>query len=539
LWLSLSNPILMRNETKSLTLEQLQQQNAQLEQQYRQQEQKLAELSAKLKWYEEQFRLAQHKRFGASSEKTNPDQLELNLFNEAEVLATPQGQEPEMEKVTYERRKSTGKREADLSDLPVETLTYQPTECEQVCTCCGGSLHEMSTETRSEIAVVPPQIKVVRHVRQVYACRHCERHELQTPIVTAPMPRPVYPGSLASPSAMAYVMCGKYVDGLPLYRQEQQFARLGYTLSRQTMANWMIYGAEQWLLPVVEEMKRHLRKQDSLHADETTLQVLREPGKSAESTSYMWLYRTGRDTASAVIYDYQRTRGGEHPRDFLAGFRGYLHVDGYADYHKVNGVTLVGCWAHARRKYDEALKAAPEAKGNPGTVAAQGLAYCNQLYAIERKLKDSTPEERYNMREEQSRPVLEAYHAWLRQQRSRTMPKSLIGQAIAYSLNQWDKLTAFLKDGRLEIDNNRSERSIKPFVIGRKNWLFANTPRGAKASAAIYSVIETAKENGLHPFRYLTYLFEQLPQLPDLREPKVLEPFMPWSSSLPDTCRGS
>lgn len=528
--LDLSKSYPMKTNVESMTLEEFQQQNAKLEQQNE-------ELSAKLKWYEEQFRLAQHKRFGASSEKTNPDQLELNLFNEAEVLATPKGQKPEMEKVTYERRKSVGKREADLSDLPVETVTYELAEDEQVCTCCGGALHEMTTETRSEIAVVPPQVKVVRHVRQVYACRHCERHELQTPIVTAPMPKPVYPGSLASPSAMAYVMCQKYVDGLPLYRQEQQFSRLGYALSRQTMANWTIYGAEQWLLPVVAEMKRHLQKQDMLHADETTLQVLREPGKSAESMSYLWLYRTGRGVPPALIYDYQRTRSGEHPRDFLAGFTGYLHVDGYAGYHKVKNVTLVGCWAHARRKYDEALKAAPEAKGNPATVAAQGLAYCNQLFAIERELKESTPEERHKVREAQSRPVLEAYQTWLRQQKSRTMPKSLIGQAIAYSLNQWDKLTAFLKDGRLEIDNNRSERSIKPFVIGRKNWLFANTPRGAKASSAIYSVIETAKENGLDPFRYLIYLFEQLPQLADLEASNALERLMPWSQSLPDSCR--
>ena len=527
----------MKTETETLTLEQLQQQNAKLEQQNTQQARELAELSAKLQWYEEQFRLAQQKRFGASSEKTHPDQLELNLFNEAEVLATPQGQEPEMEKITYERRKTSGKREADLSKLPVETVTYTLEENEQICACCGGALHEMSTETRSEIAIVPPQVKVVRHVRQVYACRHCERNELQTPIVTAPMPKPVVPGSLASPSAMAHVMCQKYVEGLPLHRQEQQFARLGYTLSRQTMANWMIYGAEKWLMPVVSEMKRYLLKQEALHADETTLQVLREPGKSAESVSYLWLYRTGRDIQPAVVYDYQRTRGGEHPRNFLSGFKGYLHVDGYPGYHKVTGVTLVGCWAHARRKYDEALKAAPEATGHPETVAAGGLAYCNQLFAIERELKEATPEERHKARAERSRPVLDAYYAWLRQQKSRTMPKSLIGQAITYSLNQWEKLTAFLKDGRLEIDNNRSERSMKPFVIGRKNWLFANTPRGAAASAAIYSVIETAKENGLHPFRYLMYLFEQLPQLENPQDSQALEPFMPWSSSLPDSCR--
>ncbi len=205
-------------------------------------------------------------------------------------------------------------------------------------------------------------------------------------------------------------------------------------------------------------------------------------------------------------------------------------------YHKVAGATLVGCWAHARRKYDEALKAAPQAKGQSETVAGQGLAYCNALFAIERDLKDAAPEERHAERQKRSLPVVEAYSAWLRQQRSRTLSKSLLGQAIAYSLNQWEKLTAFLKDGRLEIDNNRSERSIKPFVIGRKNWLFANTPRGAKASAAIYSVIETAKENGLHPFQYLKYLFEQLPQLPDSQDLEALEPFLPWSSSLPLTC---
>lgn len=180
---------------------------------------------------------------------------------------------------------------------------------------------------------------------------------------------------------------------------------------------------------------------------------------------------------------------------------------------------------------------APEAKGNPETVAAQGLAYCHRLYSIERGLQEATPEERYQVRAERSQPVLDAYYAWLRQQKSRTMPRSLVGQAIAYSLNQWEKLTAFLKDGRLELDNNRSERSIKLFVIGRKNWLFASTPRGAVASAAIYSVIETAKENGMHPFRYLVYLFERLPQLADVKEPQALEPYLPWSPSLPDSCR--
>jgi transposase len=496
----------------------------------------IAELTAKLKWYEEQFRLAQQKRFGASSEKTHPDQLELNLFNEAETLAPATADEPSVETVTYSRKKPDS-REAKLDKFPVETIPYELPESEQVCSCCGGPLHEMSTETRNEITIIPPEVKVTRHVRQVYACRHCEREEIRTPIVTAPMPKPVYPGSLASPSSMAYVMSQKYVDSQPLYRQEQQFARLGLTLSRQTLAGWMLYGADQWLSLLVQRMQEHLLQQEVLHADETTLQVLREPGKAAQSESYLWLYRSGRMGPPIVLYDYRPTRGGEHPRNFLAGFSGYLHVDGYAGYHKVKGVTLVGCWAHARRKFDEALKVLPASQNQMETAAHQGLAFCNQLFTIERDLKEASPEERHCARTERSRPVLEAYSAWLRQQRGKVLPKSKLGEAITYSLNQWDKLTAFLADGRLEIDNNRSERSIKPFVIGRKNWLFANTPRGAKASATIYSVIETAKENGLNPFQYLKYLFEQLPQLDVPKDPQALDELLPWSSKIPLTCR--
>lgn len=522
----------MENQTKSttFTIDELAEQNAKLVQQN-------AELAAKLKWYEEQFRLAQQKRFGASSEKTHPDQLEMNLFNEAEVLATPASEEPNRETVTYSRKKSTGHREAKLDGFPVETIHYTLLEEEQVCSCCSGALHEMSTEIRNEITVIPAEVKVTRHVRHVYACRRCEREEIRTPIVTAPMPKPVYPGSLASPSIMAYVMSQKYVDSQPLYRQEQQFARLGLTISRQTLANWMMVGADQWLSLLTERMKEHLLMQDILHADETTLQVLREPGKSAESQSYLWLYRTGRMGPPIVLYDYRPSRGGEHPRNYLAGFGGYLHVDGYPGYHKVKNVTLVGCWSHARRKYDEALKVLPPSQEKTGTAAEHGLQFCNQLFSIERELKEKTPEERHAIRQERSRPVLDAYFAWLKQQRSRTLPKSKLGEAITYSLNQWEKLTAFLNDGRLELDNNRSERSIKPFVIGRKNWLFANTPRGAKASAIIYSVIETAKENDLNPFKYLTYLFEQLPQLPDLKDPEALDKLLPWSKSLPLICR--
>lgn len=514
-------------DTTSPTIEELQQQNVKLEQ-------LVTELNAKLTWYEEQFRLNQQKRFGASSKQTHPDQLQL--FNEAETVADPAQEEPSVETITYRRKKEKGQREALLANLPVETVEYRLPQEEQSCSCCGGAMHEMSTEIRQELSNIPAQVKVVKHVRYVYACRHCEQKEENTPVVTTPMPGPVYTGSLASPSIMAYIMSQKYVESLPLYRQEQQFARLGVKLSRQTMANWMIHGAQTWLKPLYRLMHQHLCEQDVLHADETTLQVLREPGRAAQTTSYIWLYRTGRHGPPVILYEYQPTRGGEHPRTFLSDFQGYLHVDGYPGYHKVSGVTLVGCWSHARRKYDEALKALPASKQTTPVVAQEGLDFCNRLFAVERKIKEASPEQRYTIRKEESRPILNAFSTWLRYQRPRVLPKSALGQAIGYCLNQWDKLEAFMLDGRLEIDNNRSERSIKPFVIGRKNFMFTNTPRGAESSAIIYSLIETAKENGLNPFTYLTYLFEQLPQLSDLKDVETVDKFLPWSSTLPINC---
>jgi transposase len=500
---------------------------------YQKLQQQVEELTAKLQWYEEQFRLSKQRQYGASSEKTSSDQLELPLFNEAEVTANPEVSEPTVETITYQRKKKQGERQAKLENLPTETVEYRLPEEEQVCSCCNGVLHEMSTEVRQELKVIPAEVQVVKHVRYVYACRHCERHEIQTPIVTASMPAPVYPGSLASPSAMAYLMNQKYVEAMPLYRQEKQWDRLGIPLSRQTMANWMIYGATTWLRLLCDRMAEHLLKQDILHADETTLQVLSEPGRSAMSSSYLWLYRTGREGPPVILYDYQQTRASKHPQRFLAGFRGYLHVDGYAGYNGLSAVTLVGCWAHARRKFAEALKSLPASANSTAVTAQEGLAFCNQLFAIEREAKEMSPEERLALRIESSQPVLEAFFAWLRIQTPKVLPKSALGQAIKYCRNQWERLEAFLADGRLEIDNNRSERSIKPFVIGRKNWLFANSTRGARSSAIIYSIVETAKENGLNPLNYLTYLFEELPNL----DTKHLDTLLPWSPTIPDRCR--
>ena len=498
------------------------------------QKQKIAELTAKVIWFEEQFRLSQHRNFGRSSEQQAGSQ-QLSIFNEAEVEAKTKA-EPTIEEITYRRRKKQGKREEKLENLPVETIEYRLSDEERVCSCCGGELHEMSTEVRQELKIIPAEVSVVKHVRHVYACRRRERENVKTPIVTAPMPKPVLPGSLDSPSSMAYIMSQKYVEGMPLYRQEQHLARSGVDLSRQTLANWLLKGSELWLQPLFQRMHEHLLEQDILHADETTLQVLQEPGRGAGSTSYIWLYRTGRDGPQMVLFDYQTTRASKHPVKFLAGFKGYLHVDGYAGYNAIPNVTLVGCFAHARRKFNDALKALPPGQKDADVPAKEGLNFCNQLFSIERKLAELTPEERYKQRLELSRPVLEAFSAWVKYQTPRVLPKSALGQAIAYCKNQWPKLIAFLQDGRLEIDNNRSERSIKPFVIGRKNWMFANTPRGATASATIYSIVESAKENGLNPYSYLRYLFEQLPNM-DIQDKVALDTMLPWADEIPEFCR--
>lgn len=499
------------------------------------QEQHIAELNAKLKWYEEQYRLSQQKQFGSSSEKSDVDQL--NLFNEAEDTADPKLQEPTLETITYERRKKqVGQRAEKIKDLPVEVIEYRLEEHEQICPCCQGALHEMSTQVRQEIKVIPAQVSVVKHMQYIYACRRCEQENVTTPIIKAEMPKPLLPGSLASSSMLAYIMDQKYTLSLPLYRQEQQFSRMGVELSRQTMANWMVNAADPWLKIIYDQMHKQLLQRDILHADETTLQVLKEPGRAAETKSYMWLYRTGRDGPPIVVYDYQTTRASKHPISFLTGFKGYIHTDGYSGYDKLADVTLVHCWAHARRKFTDALKALPAAQKDKPVAASVGLDYCNRLFAIERQLKDVSDQERYDKRLELSKPLLDDFYSWLKRQRQLALPKSTFGQAITYCLNQWETLNNFLLDGRLEIDNNRAERSIKPFVIGRKNFLFSNTPRGAKGSAIIYSIIETAKENLLKPFNYLQYLFEQLPNV-DVNDPHVINSLLPWSDQLPDYCK--
>ncbi|MCL2768468.1 MAG: IS66 family transposase [Synergistaceae bacterium] len=497
---------------------------------------RIYELESLVKYYEEQFRLSKHKQFGSSSEKSEYDADQINLFDEAEAIADANAPEPELVEIEkhYRRRKRSASDRLP-PDLPVEVLEHELPSDKQVCPDCGETLHIMGREVRRELKIIPAQAKIIEHRQHIYSCRSCEKNNDHTPVVKAVMPEPVIRGSFASPESVAHIMTQKFVMSVPLYRQEQEWSRAGVMLSRQTMSNWLVRCAEDWLKPIYDRLKKLLVGHDVLHADETTLQVLHEPGKTAQSKSYMWLYRTSGDTdRHIVLYEYQPDRKWERPEGFLKGFKGYLHADGYEGYHNLpDDYIVVGCWAHMRRKFDEALKGLPE-KDREGNGAMIGKRYCDRLFRHEREFADMKPAERFENRMKLSKPLLDDFFKWVHSlPSSKVLPKSLLGQAATYALSQRVYLERFLLDGRLEISNNRAERSIKPFVIGRKNWLFANTPNGAKASSIIYSIIETAKENRLKPYDYLVFLLQNIPNATTGK----LDDFLPWSDKIPDSCR--
>lgn len=491
------------------------------------QETQIKLLEDKIVWMMEQITLSKHKKFGASSEKSEYDQI--SLFDEIENEADERVAEPALEEITYKRKKRAGKKEDMLKDLPVEVVEYFLPEEDQICSICGELMHVMGKNVRQELKIVPAEVKVVEHVTYVYSCRNCENNSDSTPIVKAKGIEPVIKGSMASPSLIAYIMSQKFVNAMPLYRQEKEFERLGIDISRQTMANWVIRAASDWLEPLYSAMREILVNREVVHADETVLQVLKEPGKKPQTNSYMWLYRSSGDTDNPIVlYEYQPDRSGQRPKDFLEGFKGYLHTDGYAGYHNLSkDIIVCGCWSHARRKFDEALKSIKPSE-QIGSKALAGKTYCDKLFAIERSLADFNPSERYKKRLELSKPILEDFLTWLK--KCNALPKTALGKAVHYTLEQWKYLENYLLDGRCEISNNRAERSIKPFVIGRKNFLFADTARGAKASAIVYSIVETAKENGLNPMSYITYLFEKMPNMDFKNNLDLFEFLFPWGN---------
>lgn len=474
------------------------------------------ELKLQNQWLLEQLGLAKKRQFGSSSERLQEELMEqLSLMhNEAEACAYgTKAATPEQIRVKeHERKRSRSIEDVIPEGLPVETVEHRLEDTS--CPNCGSEMTVIGTEVQKHLKITPPQFTVVEDIYYTYACKVCEKETDEIVVVKTPKEPTVLPGSFASPEAIAHIMVQKFVMYSPLYRMEQEFGRQGLKLSRQTMSHWILSASEMWLKPIYDVLRGQLCKEPVLHADETTLQVLRESGRPATSKSYMWLYRTsGCARQPIVLYEYQPTRKAEHAENFLEDFSGWLHADGYQGYHKLpEKIRVVGCWAHARRKFDEALQTLPKEK-QKDSPAAIGECYCSKLFQLEDVFAELTPEERYKLRLEQEKPVLDALLAWANEMQGKAAPKSALGKAIHYLLEQWPYLIRYLDDGRLELSNNRAERSIKPFVMGRKNWLFANTPGGAQGSATIYSLIETAKENGLDPYRYLLWVLKEAPGL--------------------------
>lgn len=473
----------------------------------------------------EYVRLLKHQRFGRTSEQAPAGQLAL--FNEAEASLEAAEREEEKEvTVGAHTRKRRGRR--PLPEwIPRVEIRHDLEEAEKVCAEDGATLECIGEEKSEQLEFIPATLRVLRHIRPKYACPRC-----RTGVRTAPPPAQPIPKSVASPTLLAHVAVSKYADGLPLYRQERMFQRLGIDLPRATFASWMVK-AGALVQPLVNLFRDELLASGFVQCDETRFQVLNEPDRPATRQSYLWVQRTGAlDAAPVLLYDYDPSRGAEVPERLFEGFEGILQTDGYEGYGRIGrrpGIRHVGCWAHCRRKFVEALQAREKAvkkKRSLGeTYAHQGLAFIQKLYAIERGIVEEPPEVRRQARLEDAKPVMEAMRSWLDASLGRVPPKSLTGKALAYADAQWPKLVRVLEDGRIPLDTNAVENAIRPFVVGRKGWLFADTVGGAEASANLYSLVETAKANGLEPFAYLRHVFAELPRATALAD---FEALLPW-----------
>ncbi|GAU77767.1 IS66 family transposase [Fusibacter sp. 3D3] len=496
-------------------------------------------LNQENRWLKEQLGLLKKAQFGKSSEIIDSNQM--SFFNEIEVEQRPQSEEPTIEEITYKRRKAynRGLNRDAFKDLPVEKEFYELPEEERLCECCQGELHSIGTEVKSTLEYVPARLYIKEVHMHKYACRNCQLHEEATPIKKASAPAPLLMGSFVSPSLLAQIVNQKFNGAVPFDRQERLYHEIGIEIKKQNMANWCIKVSELWLEPLYERMRQYLIMETFLHADETTLTVLDKTFNPTGKKTYMWVYGSGELSAFKIaMFDHCLGRAGAYAKVFLNGFSGYLQTDDFNGYNKVENVIRVGCHAHARRYFFNAYmmgkKNAPVESGR----ANEALKFFKVLFKLEASFKKDqlTVQERYEKRLEVSKPVLEAFFVWLKENEKITMPKSLLGKAIAYSLSNWELLTNYLLDGQCSLSNNLAERLVKPFVISRKNFLFSKSAVGAKASATYFTLIETAKLNGLNPFAYLMFIMEQLPNI-SLTTEDALDHLLPWSPSVVEKCK--
>lgn len=478
------------------------------------------------------------KIFGASSEQIDANQI--SFFNEAEKHSDSKIEEPTLEEITYKRAKKTnytGKKD-NLANLERVVIEHKLEGDELNCKECGEELTPIGVKSKKEvIKYVPAKLIVEEHITYSYACKSCEKETGESNIISAPAPQTIFYNSMASNELIAHVLILKYQHAMPLYRQEAYFDMMGATLSRQTLCNWSM-AAAQALEPIYNHMKKELLSRNYINADETTLKVINDNRKDSNSKKYMWLYMSGTDLKPVILYDYQSTRSSSCPKNFLGNFKGFLQTDGYNGYNSVSNATRVYCLAHIRRYFHNIIVDLDEEalKSFRGVI---GFNYCEQIYKLEKELretylsKDNYYDIRFKIRAEKLAPIIDNFINYVEREILNALPRSPLGKALDYAKKHLPGLKNVLLDGALEVDNNASERAIKPFVIGRKNFLFANTAKGAASSANIYSIVETAKANKLVVERYLVYLFNNLLKI-NIKDNEFLENLMPWSNKIPE-----
>ena len=504
------------------------------------------ELEARMARLVELVKLANLRFFAPRSERVPTDQMCLSLFNDAEAWADPHLPEPELaDDAPREPRRRGGRRRIDTSKL--ERVTIEHDLEDRACPQCGGEMSHMKVEVTEVIRLVPAHLVVEEHRRHVYKCKSCcdanaAGEEVASQIVRAPMPAltPI-PGSFATASMLSWVINAKYANSMPYYRLEQDFRSIGAEVSRQDMANWTIGAHERWLSLIHARMKEKLLGCRYLNADETEVQVLKEPGREPGRKSYMWLFRTGPHEVPICVFEYRPTRSGSVPRAFLDGWSGYLTTDGYDPYFNMGlpGVTNTACLVHVRRKFAEIVRSAGGDAVCEGadSIALEARRRIDRIFRVDSRFDGMEPEKRRKLRDKRLRPLMESFQRWAEAAVPKAVPGLALHKALLYALKYWPYVTNVLEDGRLGLDNNISERCIKSFVIGRKNFLFSDTVRGAEASAAIYSIVVTAKLNGLNQRAYLEWVLTEMPNDPHLREPGGVDRYLPWSEDVPETCR--
>lgn len=490
----------------------------------------------------EQVILGKQNRFGRSSEKMeDTNQIcfrEVNgtivFFNEAEAVCDLNAAEPDdLELKSPKQPKRKGKKETDLSGLQVRRIDHYLSEAELEEEFGVNGWKQLPDAISRKYHFVPAKVEVEEHHIGVYASKTDEH------MVKADHPKALLHGSLVSPSLAAAIINGKYVNAVPLYRLEQEFQRYGLQITRQNMANWCIRLAEEYLSILYDYLHKELYSYHVIQADETPV-LVNHDGRKAGSKSWMWVYRSGHlyQKQQIVLYEYQQTRNASHPREFLKGYDGICVTDGYQVYHtlekELEELTIAGCWVHCRRRFDEALKLIPKSYQKESNAFLL-MKQIQAIYREEGKLNDLSSDERLKQRQAVIKPLVDAFFAYLKT--IKVSKKDKFGDAVSYALNQEKYLRVFLTDGDVPIDNNASERAIRGFCIGKKNWQMIDTINGAKTSAIIYSIVETAKANNLKPFDYVQYLLEEIPKHMDDRDCCFLEELLPWSEKLPKEIR--